>query len=84
MCYIIRRQDISSDALDAFDAALNKFWVLREAFRSSGVRPTGFSLPRQHTLAHYRRQIEDFSAPGRLCSLITESRHISAVKRPWR
>lgn len=84
VCYIARRQDISNDALDAFDAALNKFWELREVFRSSGVRPTGFSLPRQHALFHYRRQIEDFGAPGGLCSSIMESRHITAVKRPWR
>jgi len=40
-------------------------------------------LPRQHALFHYRRQIEDFSAPGGLCSLITESCHITTVKKPW-
>ena len=84
VCYIARRQDISNEALDALDAALSKFWELREVFRSSGVRPTGFSLPRQHALFHYRRQIEDFGAPGGLCSSIMESRHITAVKRPWR
>lgn len=33
---------------------------------------------------HYRRQIEDFGVPGGLCSSITESRHITAVKKPWR
>jgi hypothetical protein len=84
MCYIARRQDICNDALEAFDAAKNKFLELREVFRTSGVRPTGFSLPRQHALFHYRRQIEDFGAPGGLCSSIMESRHITAVKRPWR
>jgi hypothetical protein len=84
VCYIARRQDISNDALDAFDAALNKFRELREVFRSSGVCRTGFSLPRQHAIFHYRRQIEDFGAPGGLCSSIMESRHITAVKKPWR
>ena len=83
-CYIARRQDIDSEALDAFDVALHNFHRLREVFRTSGVRPTGFSLPRQHALFHYRRQIEDFGAPGGLCSSITESRHITAVKKPWR
>lgn len=83
-CYIARRQDISCQALDALDAALHKFRQLREVFRTPGVRPTGFSLPRQHSLFHYRRQIEDFGAPGGLCSSITESRHITAVKKPWR
>lgn len=83
-CYIARRQDIDSNALEAFDLAVDKFRQLREVFRIPGVRPTGFSLPRQHALFHYRRQIEDFGAPGGLCSSITESRHITAVKKPWR
>ena len=84
VCYIAHRQDISNDVLKAFDAKLSKFRELREVFRSSGVRPTGFSLPRQHAIFHYRRLIEDFSAPGGLCSSIMESRHITAVKKPWR
>jgi hypothetical protein len=83
-CYIARRHDIDSSALEAFDLAVDKFRELREVFRIPGVRPGGFSLPRQHALFHYRRQIEDFGAPGGLCSSITESRHITAVKKPWR
>jgi len=83
-CYIARRQDIDQQALDAFNVALDRFWELRKVFQTSGVRPKGFMLPRQHALFHYRRQIEDFGAPGGLCSLITESRHITAVKKPWR
>jgi len=82
--YIIRRQDIGVDDLAALDTALDNFWRLREVFRTEGVRPDGFSLPRQHALFHYRRHIEDFGAPGGLCSSITESRHITAVKKPWR
>ena len=84
LCYIARHQDISNDALDDFDVALNKFRELREVFQSSGVRPTGFSLPRQHAIFHYHHQIEDFGSPGGLCSSIMESRHITAVKKPWR
>jgi hypothetical protein len=84
MCYIACCQDICNDALEAFDAAKNKFLELREVFRTSGVRPTEFSLLCQHALFHYCRQIEDFGAPGGLCSSIMESRHITAVKRPWR
>jgi hypothetical protein len=82
--YIVRRQDIGQDDLDSLNTALDKFWQLREVFRTHGVRPNGFSLPRQHALFHLRRQIEDFGAPGGLCSSITESRHITAVKKPWR
>jgi hypothetical protein len=33
---------------------------------------------------HYRRNIELFGAPNGLCSSITESKHIQAVKKPWR
>ncbi|KAF8953940.1 hypothetical protein BDZ97DRAFT_1678489, partial [Flammula alnicola] len=29
-------------------------------------------------------QVQEFGAPGGLCSSITESRHITAVKKPWR
>ena len=83
-CYIARHQDIDTAALNKFEAALVEFFKLHEVFRTLGARPTGFSLPRQHSLVHYRRQVEDFGAPGGLCSSITESRHITAVKKPWR
>jgi hypothetical protein len=48
------------------------------------VRPTGFSLPRQHSLTHYHHHIKKFGAPNGLSSSITESKHIAAVKKPWR
>jgi hypothetical protein len=84
VCYITRRANLDQAALRAFDAALAKFYTLREVFRTSGVQPTGFSLLRQHSLSHYRHLIEEFGAPGGVCSSITESRHITAVKKPWR
>ena len=83
-CYIAHCQDIDTHALNNFESALGRFIELREVFRTLGVRPTGFSLPRQHSLVHYRRLVEDFGAPGGLCSSITESHHITAVKRPRR
>ena len=83
VCYIARQQNIDVTSLNTLETALTKFWRLREIFRTSGVRPDGFSLPRQHALFHYRRHIEDFGAPGGLCSSITESCHITAVKKPW-
>ena len=33
---------------------------------------------------HYTDFIMDFGVPNGLCSSITESRHITAVKKPWR
>ena len=83
-CYIARRQDINSSALDDLDRFVDKFMRLRETFRIVGIRHKGFALPRQHSLFHYRRQIEDFGAPGGLCSSITESCHVTAVNRPYR
>ncbi|KAJ7745639.1 hypothetical protein B0H16DRAFT_1557678 [Mycena metata] len=75
-CYIVRRPDFDESSLDSVDAAIR-------VFRDTGVREN-FSLPRQHSLVHYRPNIELFGAPGGLCSSITESRHITAVKKPWR
>ncbi|KAH7903397.1 hypothetical protein BJ138DRAFT_1194342, partial [Hygrophoropsis aurantiaca] len=83
-CYLVRRSEIAEDTLKEVESALRCFHETREIFRDSGVRPTGFSLPRQHSLVHYIRLIQEFGAPNGLCSSITESRHITAVKRPWR
>jgi hypothetical protein len=82
-CYLTQRADITEDTLKSLDYALQQFYLHCEIFRESGVCPTRFSLPRQHALSHYHVLIEDFGAPGGLCSSITESRHITAVKRPW-
>ena len=84
VCYIARRADLDHTALKTFDTALTNFYTLREVFQTLGVRPTGFSLPRQHSLSHYAHLIKEFGAPGGVCSSITESRHITAVKKPWR
>lgn len=82
-CYLARRARFSPLILTQLDAALDTFHHLREIFLETGVR-IHFNLPRQHSLIHYRHLIEEFGAPGGLCSSITESRHITAVKKPWR
>ena len=43
----------------------------------------GFSLPRQHAIVHYPALIRLFGAPNGVCTSITESKHIRAVKEPW-
>ena len=86
-CYIARASVLTTSALDRLDGALRRFHEYRKVFQQNGVRdptPAGFSLPRQHAMVHYRHHIENFGAPNGLCSSITELRHISAVKRPWR
>ncbi|KAJ7848265.1 hypothetical protein B0H14DRAFT_3086156 [Mycena olivaceomarginata] len=75
---------IMKDTLDAIDASVANYHERREIFRDLRVRPDGFSIPRQHAMVHYRPNIEKFGAPGGVCSSITESRHITAIKRPWR
>ena len=83
ICYIARHASLDCAALAAFNAALANFYRLREVFRTTGVQPNGFSLPWQHSLSHYCHLIEEFGAPGGVCSSITESQHITAIKKPW-
>ncbi|KAF8809162.1 hypothetical protein BYT27DRAFT_7255031 [Phlegmacium glaucopus] len=83
-CYLVRRNVIDEDALSEINIALSRFHAQREIFREVNVRPEGFSLPRQHSLSHYPFLITQFGAPNGLCSSITESKHIKAVKKPYR
>ncbi|KAI0311166.1 hypothetical protein OF83DRAFT_1069266, partial [Amylostereum chailletii] len=85
-CYIARRAELTEDDLDDLDDALTCFHQYRTVFQQYGVRalgPKGFSLPRQHSMKHYRELIEWFGAHNGLCTSITEAKHIKAVKEPW-
>jgi len=85
-CYIVRRNIITDNSLEQLKAALHKFHQSHQIF-SGTVRldgPSAFSLPRQHAMVHYYDHIKNFGSPNGLCSSITESKHITAVKRPWR
>ncbi|KAJ6599646.1 hypothetical protein B0H10DRAFT_2322680 [Mycena sp. CBHHK59/15] len=83
-CYLVRRNVVDEATLTAIDAALARYHRERTIFVESGVCPNGFCLPRQHSLTHYCYLIQEFGAPNGLCSSITESKHIKAVKQPWR
>jgi hypothetical protein len=83
-CYITRQNSHTYKSLLHLEKALDDFNRYREVFRTCGVRPTGFGLPRQHAMKHYPTLIRQFGAPNGLCSSITESKHIKAVKEPWR
>ncbi|KAF8801177.1 hypothetical protein BYT27DRAFT_7226944 [Phlegmacium glaucopus] len=80
-CYLVRRSVLDEDDLVAIDTAVANFHRDRVIF--DDVRPDGYSLPRQHSLVHYSFLIREFGAPNGLCSSITESKHIKAVKEPW-
>jgi hypothetical protein len=82
-CYISRRNVITEADLFELRDALSRFHEYREIFLALDVRED-FSLPRQHALSHYPALIRLFGAPNGLCSSITESKHIRAVKEPWR
>ncbi|KAJ7687361.1 hypothetical protein B0H17DRAFT_1069971 [Mycena rosella] len=81
-CYLARRNSLNSDALDDLKEALNRFHLHRDIFIQTGVC-VDISLPRQHSLVHYLPSIRLFGSPNGLCSSITESKHIKAVKEPW-
>ena len=83
-CYIARHDVIDTNSLKALAEALDHFHQYRTIFEECGVWVDGFALPRQHSLIHYLALIHVFGALNGLCSSITESKHIKAVKEPWR
>ena len=84
-CYLVRRSTHTESTLTQIDDALTRFHRDRVIFETLGVRSKdGLSLPRQHSLIHYKETIQLFGSPNGLCSSITESMHIKAVKDPWR
>jgi len=75
--------NINEDTIAELQMAIRQFHKYWEIFHTKDVQPTGFSLLWQHSLVHYPHQICEFGAPAGLCSSITESQHITAIKRPW-
>jgi hypothetical protein len=82
--YNVRRDTHNSLTLTALDDSLKRFHQYREIFVKLGVRKPDSFTTRQHALIHYARAIRLFGSPNGLCSSITESKHIDAVKKPWR
>ncbi|KAG1869708.1 hypothetical protein C8R48DRAFT_771097 [Suillus tomentosus] len=82
-CYIVHANIITDDTLTELRDALERFHRYRTIFQTIGVR-FDISLPQQHSLVHYEILVRMFGAPNGLCSSITESKHIKAVKKPWR
>ncbi|KAI6100988.1 hypothetical protein EV401DRAFT_1876922 [Pisolithus croceorrhizus] len=81
--YLIRRNVITEETLVTIEDAINRFHKHREIFHESGTVQT-FSLLHQHAMKHYPDLIRLFGAPNGLCTSITESKHIDAVKDPYR
>ena len=82
--YLARRNIHTRQTIREMENALERFQKYRSIFVRTGVRPENSTPPRQHSLAHYIKSIKAFGAPNGLCSSITESKHIKAIKEPWR
>ncbi|KAG2050603.1 hypothetical protein BDR06DRAFT_983915 [Suillus hirtellus] len=81
-CYLVWHEALTEDNLVQLQEVLECFHEYQEIFKTTGVT-TSFSLPHQHSMCHYILMIQLFGAPNGLCSSITESKHIKAVKEPW-
>jgi hypothetical protein len=78
-CYLVRRDKLDESNLDAIDSEVARFHAYRVVFEDVGIG-NNFSLPRQHSVKHFWLLIQMFGALNGLCSSITESKHIKAVK----
>lgn len=82
-CYSVCKDVITESDLVILQDVLSQFHQFREVFKTASI-VRSFSLPRQHSLCHYNELIRLFGAPNGLCSSITESKHVKAVKMPYR
>ena len=82
-CYIAHQNSLTEQDLDQLEDAVSCFHQYCEVFIDSGIWED-FLMPRQHSIKHYHALIRLFGAPNGLCSSITESKHIWAIKEPWR
>ncbi|KAI6043751.1 hypothetical protein EDC04DRAFT_2866238 [Pisolithus marmoratus] len=78
-CYLVCRNVITEPTLITTKDALTSFHLHHGIFHDAGV-VLMFSLPQQHAMKHYPYLIHQFGTPNGLCSSITKSKHIKAVK----
>ncbi|KAI5982365.1 hypothetical protein EDD15DRAFT_2180950 [Pisolithus albus] len=82
-CYIVQQNVITDNTLSNLKNALDHFHYHRKIFWESSDYKRYISLPRQHSLVHYEALIHLFGVLNGLCTSITESKHITVVKKPW-
>jgi hypothetical protein len=83
-CYLAWQSSHTTSTLQEMDIALAAFHRYRQIFEDVDICPDGFGMPWQHSLVHYTFNICLFGALTGLDSAITKSKHIRAVKEPWR
>ena len=81
-CYLVWKDIITTSDLEQLEVMLSQFHCYRQVFMNTGATQS-FSLPQQHSLTHYFELIKQFSTPNGLCSSITESKLVKAVKKPY-
>ena len=81
-CYLVRWSDFDKMTRAVIKDTIYRFHQHCKIFKTTGVHDN-FSLPCQHSILHYLEHIQEVGAPNGLCSSITESWHITAVKKPW-
>jgi hypothetical protein len=83
--YTARRAFLAESHINKLKDALERFHRYRRVFATrEDDEGNWITAPRQHSMVHYPYIAELFGAPTGLCTSITESKHIVAVKRPYR
>ncbi|KAI6016033.1 hypothetical protein BKA83DRAFT_4129081 [Pisolithus microcarpus] len=80
--FLIWQNVLTEKDLCNLNDVLARFYQYCEVFKTMGT-VSSFSLPQQHAMKHYRQLIQLFGAPNGLCSSITKSKHMKAVKKPY-
>ena len=80
--YIAHQNAIDTCSLEQLWEAVETYYELHSVFIKAEVCEA-ISMPCQHTLKHLYHTIQLFGSPNGLCSSITKSKHIQAVKKPW-
>lgn len=81
-CSLMRQNILDTICIEKLHMLLILYHESWQVFIHTGVRMQS-QPPCQHCLVHYPKLIRAFGAPNGLCSSITESKHIKAVKEPW-
>jgi len=82
-CTLVRRDTHDTATIKTLEDHLSLYHQNWTIFVETNIC-TEKQPPRQHSLVHYPKLIRAFGAPNGLCSSISESKHIKAVKEPWR
>lgn len=84
-CYTARRAYLTEGHLDDLSTYLKEFHQCRRIFTDCETEAgIWITAPRQHLMVHYPHIGRLFGALQGLCTSMTESKHIEAVKKPYR